>query len=325
MTFLPALAKIGSESLLSLYPIFVKKIGISMTLQMWTRLVAYVGMSMLFFDWAFVKKNIFSYDSIALALVNFSHIYFSYEGFRNLDSGVSFAIFNTYPLMILLLSGTMWDNAYFFVLLALAFFIYSNYAHSGDATHSHEAFPKTPDSAGSNIHTKDQDQNPNKNKYNESYMNLGHEIPSAKGDNPNFIYGLGMILLAALTEAFIYFLVHRVHTHNHWNHVFISYIFGAIAMTAYVFYENGGSWGQVVKQLDNVRVAAAAAINGIIGSVGYFLRFYASFRLETGTYSVLSYTGIIMSYVYGMLFDNEKLDIWKILGTLSIIASKALL
>ncbi len=326
MSFLPALAKIGSESLLSLYPIFVKKIGISMTLQMWTRLVAYVGMSMLFFDWVFVKKNIFSYDAIALALVNFSHIYFSYEGFRNLDSGVSFAIFNTYPLMILLLSGTMWNNAYFFVLLALAFFIYSNYAHSGDAAHSHETFPNTQDNANYNIHKKDQDQNQNKNEKKsakESYMNLGHEIHGS--NNPNFIYGLGMILLAALTEAFIYFLVHRVHTNNHWNHVFISYIFGAIAMTTYVFYENGGSWGQVVKQLDNVRVAAAAAINGIIGSVGYFLRFYASFRLETGTYSILSYTGIIMSYVYGMLFDNEKLDIWKVLGTLSIIASKALL
>lgn len=303
-SLLPALAKIGSESLLSLYPVFVKKIGISMTLQMWTRIISYVAISSVFFDWSFVSKNLFTYEAIALALVNFAHIYFSYEGFRNLDSGVSFAIFNTYPLMILLLSGTMWDNTYFFVFLALAFFIYSNYAHDG--AKSHEAFSEN---------------NANSKKTEDS---IDHKIPDIKSKQ-NFTYGLAMILLAALTEAFIYFLVQRVETNNSWNHVFISYIFGAIAMTGYVFYENQGSWTSVIKQLDNVRVAAAAAINGFIGSVGYFLRFYASFRLETGTYSILSYTGIIMSYVYGMLFNNEKLDIWKILGTLSIIASKALL
>lgn len=271
---LPIASKLVSESLLSLYPIFVKKIGISMPLQMWTRLIAYVAISLIFIDWAFIKANIFSPESLALALVNLSHIYFSYEGFLNLESGVSFAIFNTYPLMILLLSGVAWDNAYIFVLIALAFFIYANHV----------------------------DQQSLKNK-----------------EDTDFVFGLGMILLAALTEAFIYFLIRRVKTTNHWNHVFISYLLGALFMTGYVFMQKDFAF------LKNIRVLAATGLNGFIGSVGYFLRFFASYRLDAGIYSVLSYFGIIMSYVYGALFNNENITIWKILGTISIFISKALI
>ena len=72
-------------------------------------------------------------------------------------------------------------------------------------------------------------------------------------------------------------------------------------------------------------VGIATALNGFIGSVGYFLRFYAAYRLDAGIYSVLSYFGIIMSYVYGILFNNETLTLWKVLGTISVFVSKALL
>ena len=124
---LQILSKLTSESLLSLYPIFVKKIGISSVLQLWTRLITYVFVAMFFVDWSFIKSSIMSLDSITLALVNLSHIYFSYEGFRNLDSGVSFAIFNSYPLMILLLAGVVWHNSYLLAIIGLALFVYGNY------------------------------------------------------------------------------------------------------------------------------------------------------------------------------------------------------
>ena len=124
---LEIVSKLTSESLLSLYPIFVKKIGISSSLQLWTRLITYVLISVFFVNWSFIKASLFSLDSITLGLVNLSHVFFSYEGFRHLDSGVSFAIFNSYPLMILLLAGTMWHKSYLLVILGLAFFIYGNY------------------------------------------------------------------------------------------------------------------------------------------------------------------------------------------------------
>ncbi len=274
MFVVPVIAKLASESLLSLYPIFVKKIGLSMTLQMWTRMLAYVLISSVFVNWKMVFGSLLSAEGIGLAIINLSHVFFSYEGFRHLDSGVSFAIFNTYPLIILLLSGALWNKAYAFVLLALGFFIYD-------------------EMGGKTITTS---------------------------NNPDFIYGLIMILLAALTEAFIYFLVKMVKTTNHWNHVFISYALGLVAMTVYMFKTEN-----LANVFNNVRVAVATALNGFIGSVGYFLRFYAAYRLDAGIYSVLSYFGIIMSYVYGMVLGGEKLSLWKVLGTLSIFISKALL
>ena len=268
--FLEIVSKLVSESLLSLYPIFVKKIGISSSLQLWTRLTTYVLIAIFFVNWSFIKSSLLTLDSITLGLVNLSHIFFSYEGFRNLDSGVSFAIFNSYPLMILLLAGVVWHNSYFLVLLGLAFFIYGNYTEK-----------------------------------------------ITTNNNENFGYGIVMILLAALTEAFIYFLVRRIKTTNHWNHVFISYFLGAVIMTAYTVY----NYKDLDETVDKSRVGLAVITNGIIGTVGYFLRFYSSYRLEPDVYAPLSYFGVVMSYVYGMLFDNELLNWKKVLGTVSILAS----
>jgi drug/metabolite transporter (DMT)-like permease len=295
---IPIVAKLASESLLSLYPIFVKKIGISMTLQMWTRTIAYVLIAAIFVDWSFLKSAIFSSESLLLAIVNLAHIFFSYEGFRHLDSGVSFAIFNTYPIMILLMEvirpflfekskGTI-DKIkqdyvkYLLVLVGLAFFIYDNFS-------THENF-------------------------------AGDDTGEDKV-NPDFTYGLIMILLAAFTEALIYFLVRIVKTDNHWNHVFISYFLGAVAMTAYVFYNDNFNISKIAETLNNARVGIATALNGIIGSVGYFLRFYASYNMEAGMFAILSYFGIIMSYVYGIAFNNESLTMAKVLGTLFVILS----
>ena len=268
--FLEVVSKLISESLLSLYPIFVKKIGISSSLQLWTRLTTYVLIATFFVNWSFIKSSLLTLDAITLGLMNLSHIFFSYEGFRNLDSGVSFAIFNSYPLMILLLAGVVWHNSYFLVLLGLAFFIYGNYTEK-----------------------------------------------ITTNNNENFGYGIVMILLAALTEAFIYFLVRRIKTTNHWNHVFISYFLGAVIMTAYMVY----NYKDLDETADKSRVGLAVIINGIIGTVGYFLRFYSSYRLEPDVYAPLSYFGVVMSYVYGMLFDNELLNWKKVLGTVSILAS----
>ena len=119
----PALSMLAAESMLSLYPIFVKKIGLSLIHQVWARLLAYVAISAIFVDWSFIQSAFFSADALIIALINLSHIFFSYEGFKNLDSGVSFAIFNTYPLMILLIAGVLWNNIYLLVLLGLGLFL----------------------------------------------------------------------------------------------------------------------------------------------------------------------------------------------------------
>ena len=285
----PAFAMLMSESLLSLYPIFVKKIDLSLIHQVWARLLAYVAMASIFVDWSFIKGALFSPDAMLLAAINLSHIFFSYEGFRNLDSGVSFAIFNTYPLMILLIAGVMWNNVYLLVLLGLALFVI------GEAR-----------SATRNEATK-----PKKNEESTTQVGDGSE-------KPNFTYGIAMILLAALTEALIYFMIRRIKTGNHWNHVFLSYLFGFIAITGYLF--TTFDFASVLKP----RMGLAIGLNGFIGSVAYFLRFFAASNLTASIFAPLAYFGMVMSYVYGMVFNQETLSWEKVAGTLSILAANYL-
>ena len=47
--------------------------------------------------------------------------------------------------------------------------------------------------------------------------------------------GYVMIILSALTEALIYFVVRRIKTNNPWNHMFISYFMGALLITILLF------------------------------------------------------------------------------------------
>ena len=297
----PALSMLASESLLSLYPIFVKKIGLSLVHQVWTRLLAYVAMSAIFVDWGFIKSVFFSSDALILALINLSHIFFSYEGFRNLDSGVSFAIFNTYPLMILLIAGVMWNNVYLLVLLGLALFVLGE-ARSAtgttSATGTEGLTEGTTKRTGSTART------------------LTAGLTKTQESPINFIYGLAMILFAALTEALIYFMVRRIKTDNHWNHVFLSYMMGFIAISGYLF-SSGNNFGKTMLP----RMTLAIGLNGFIGSVAYFLRFFAASNLAASIFAPLAYFGMVMSYVYGIVFNQETLSWEKVGGTLCILAA----
>jgi len=256
-----------------------------------TRLIAYILISVFFVNYSFITNNLLSYESITLSFVNLIHIYTGYEGFKNLDSGESFAIFNIYPLLILLMSGVLWKQSYLFSIIGLLFFIFGNYF--------------------------------NKSKENDK-------------ESSTFYYGLFMILLASLTEAIIYFLIREVKTDNSWNHVFISYFWGTILMTIFIISPystintnttntntnaNANTTNTINTEPSSLSIntwwliSIGLLINGIIGSIGYYLRFNSAYRLDPDTYSLLSYFGIIMAYIYGILFNNESLTIYKILGT----------
>lgn len=287
MDTIPIYSKLVSESLLSLYPIFVKKISIPTDLQLWTRLIAYVLISLFFINLSWISSNIFTISSITLAMVNITHIYTSYEGFTNLDSGVAYSIFNIYPLLILLLSGVSWRFEYFYVIVGLILFIYSSYLNE--------------------IENKDE------------------EFKMVK---TNFIYGFGMMLVAALTEALIYFLVKNLKTDNNWNQLFVAYFFGAILTSILVikkyFLENNEYFMEDENNHNNklnkfYLIGLAIIINSIIGTLGYWLRFYSVYRLDPSTYAVLSFFGIIMAYFYGIVINGETINIYKILGTVLII------
>ena len=301
----PAISMLVSESLLSLYPIFVKKIGLTLVHQVWARLVAYVGISAIFVNWSFIGSSLFTADALILAAINLSHIFFSYEGFRNLDSGVSFAIFNTYPLMILLIAGVMWNNVYLLVLLGLALFVL------GEERSSPGPFGTKVAPFGGATKERTQEESKEGSK----------ATPEGSKEKTDSTYGIAMVLLAALTEALIYFMVRRIKTNNHWNHVFLSYFVGFVAFSAYLLVKGTDL---PISKITLPRMGLAVGLNGFIGAGAYFLRFFAASNLTASIFAPLAYFGMVMSYVYGIVFNQETLSWEKVGGTLCILAANYL-
>lgn len=255
-------SKLLSESLLSLYPSIVRNIPVAMELKLWSRFIAYVGISVFFINLDFVKDKLLSSDGIQLSLITIAHVFVSYQGFAHLESGVSYTIFYLYPIFILLMAGEVVHPIMGLGLIGIIL--------------------------------------------------LSSDDNGEKGTNK--WYGRFMMLLAGITEAMIYFVVRRLKTTNNWNHIFISYFFGAILGTG-VFYDKI----KRVLSLDSA-LTLSLGLNAVIGLAGYLLRFFAISRLEPRLYAPLSYFGIVMAYVYGVLINGDKITIAKIAGTLCVLA-----
>lgn len=255
-------SKIASESLLSLYPVFVKHIRLDIALQLWSRFFTYMFVSAFFVDWTTVFPHLFSTTGLTLAAVTMIHVFSSYKGFLELESGLAYTLFYTYPLLILWMSGEPLQRPLILAVFGILLLCSPQLLQQS---------PKTSWTA---------------------YV---------------------MIAVAAFTEALIYFLVRKIKTENNWNHVFLSYFWGAIGLSLW----NNQSITQISRRSP---LSWAFAINLVIGLFGYLLRFFAASRLEPSIYAPLSYVGIVMAYVYGFVFSGEPVTWLKIVGTAMIIA-----
>ena len=241
-------SKVIAESLLSLYPVFVKHIDLPIKTQMWSRFFTYTVISIFFIDKTIIKL-LPSFYGIMLMLVTMIHVYTSYKGFLLLESGVSYALFYTYPIFIYL--GTYFSLTPYFIFPMLGTWLLY---------------------------------------YDNKKINT---------------LGVFMILLAAITEAMIYFIVRKLKTLNPWNHVFISYVLGAVLFSKFA--------------TTTSNVSLSLVINAIIGLLGYVLRFFSMAHLSPILYSFLSYIGIVMAFIYGVIFNKETITFTKIFATILIL------
>ena len=264
------LSKIISESLLSLYPIFVKYINLHFWLQIWSRFFIYIFISGFFINFKFIFNNIFSKYGIALSFITLLHVYATYRGFLILESGIAYIIFYLYPLFILLFAG---EKVGFIIIFAII----------GVIILSHEKI--------------------------DNFENIFKKSKNIE----NFKYeGVIMMIISALTETFIYFIVRNIKTDNHWNHIFISYYLGAIILSTYY-------WKDIINIKFKSSLSISLLINIVIGLIGYLLRFYAMSNLSTHIYAPLSYFGILMAYIYGVIINKDKITITKLIGSLFIL------
>jgi drug/metabolite transporter (DMT)-like permease len=130
-----------------------------------------------------------------------------------------------------------------------------------------------------------------------------------------------MIFLAALTEAMIYFVVRNIKTENSWNHVFLSYFLGFIFVSVILWEDLLPIIQFNLQKKEREPFYASIGINIGIGLFGYLLRFFAMYRLEPVLYSVLSYFGVFMAFIYGILFNGHVPSVLEIIGSLCILFS----
>lgn len=283
------LSKLLSESFLSLYPVFVKNINLPILLQLWSRFFSYIIISLPFIDYKYILQNIISKDGLLLSIITTIHIYTSYRGFQLLESGIAYTIFYLYPLFILLLSSNNIHPILFFSIIGVYLLI------------------------------EKQPYNILNIKKIEKYEDKNEKNSILSSTN----YGVFMILCAAFTEAIIFFLIKRLNTNNNWNHLFLSYFIGAIGFSIYFLF-NGFDFNNIItekkiKITENTTLYYSLIINATLGLLGYLLRFYAISNLSAKIYAPLSYFGIFMSYIYGVLFNKDKITLTKIIGTIFIL------
>jgi drug/metabolite transporter (DMT)-like permease len=288
---------IGGETLLSLYPIIVKKTDIEINWQVFSRLLVY-SLIPLFFGSVFTSlNNIPIWKWIFAGIVNYLHIYSSYRGFQILSPGLAMTFFYMYPIYNLLLLKAFFDyplsfiNASFFIVPLIL--VYSIYNDRKDVT-------------------------------SVNYQN-----------NESKIKGVGYVTLAAITESIIYIILRSVQSPtllNPWNSVFFIYFSSLVISIIFLVFKHGG----ILKNLNDLKslfveneyfdnqqknnenedlnkykldFIKLTIINALIGLIGYVLRFYAIPRLSPVIFSILSFTGIITSHFFGYIFFNEVISV----------------
>ena len=280
----PYIALLSGEGLLSLYPILIKKIGSDLNVQFWIRSIIYYVIS-----YIFKPKREIEYNTsfLILSLINIVHIYTSYIAFSILQPGIAMTIFYTYPCMNILIAYLVLGEKFSMVdiisIVLSTLGVYMMYMYVKD------------------------------NKSDDSYKYKVPEWISGLVKDKNKL-GYISILVAALTESIMYLIV-RSYRMNSWSVLNIMYMLPALL--SIIMLMNKG----IDFKLTSRNIIIIILSNLLIGSVGYYLRYYSAPLLSVFWFSILSLSGVLFSYLYGSIFTGEEISKTKIIGTILILGS----
>ena len=119
---------IGSEFILSLYPILIKLVSANLPTQVFSRLVTFVAAATTMAskgDWASTWGSpVAAGRSLGIGAITLAHIFVSYIAFSSLSAGVAMSLFYTYPMWNLLGANLFFGEnieakSYAYVLLGI--------------------------------------------------------------------------------------------------------------------------------------------------------------------------------------------------------------
>ncbi len=265
---------VGSEATLSLYPILIKAVPTTLTTQLLSRFLTF---SLLAAILATPKDLLATWGTKAGALrsaglgsITLAHVAASYYAFGQLPAGVAMSLFYTYPFWNLLggVLGFGEKVSTTQVLLTLLAFVGVVLVSFGSS--------QTPEGAAA-----------------------GTPPPPIRWG------GIAAALAAALTESAMYFGVRTAKVPSPYYATLELYpgaLFGLLAFLGLRKVQGEATqidtrpsiWGPML------------LFNALIGFVGYALRFWAIPKVATATFGLLSFVGVVASFLFGWWFAGEK-------------------
>jgi drug/metabolite transporter (DMT)-like permease len=280
-------ALIAAESILALTPIAIKRTPLDPTSAIWSRILTSGALGYLISSEKTLTLNEIGAASL-LGYINLLHISSSYEAFRNLPAGQAMSILYTYPLWNLIF------NSYF------------NKEHFSSTDYGLMGIAAT----GSALLN----------------YNPGQAVPAASGGKPQAGWGIFMALIAAITESGMHVVLKHLGWRDPAKSVWVVSSSASLWLFAYVFIHTWFDHLPYPEVYGSFKDTVwLTAFHGLSTFAGYYLRFYAVPRISTVLYSILSYSGLLASYLFGLWFLGERPGIVSILGACLILVSGLLL
>jgi len=272
---IPEYAVVGSEVVLSLYPILIKLIPSNLSTQVFSRLLTFNAGASAFARKADWMSTFGSRPAILRTLfvggLSALHIFVSYIAFSSLSAGTAMSLFYTYPLFNLvgaavLLKENIDPDSYFHILIGvLGTFLIST-------------------------------------------RGVEDEIRGLVQNRYGALIGVAAALMAAATESAMYFAVRTNEQQNPWSSTLELYggaLIWVLPLVVLGFLKIEYSWSIWIP---------IVLFNLMIGFVGYAIRFYSVPLVKTEIFGLLSFAGVFSSFLFGFLFLKERPSIWSLVG-----------
>ncbi len=283
---------VGSEATLSLYPILIKAVPTTLTTQLLSRFLTFSLLAAvlaspkdLLATWGTAKG---ASRSAGLGSITLAHVTASYYAFAQLPAGVAMSLFYTYPFWNLLGGAVGFGEKVTTTQIGLTALAFVGVLLV---------------SFGS--------------------QQAAEGAPAGTPPPPIRWGGIAAALAAALTESAMYFGVRTAKVPDPYYATLELYpgaLFGLLAFLGL---------HRVQGQATQVDTRASVwgpmlLFNALIGFVGYALRFWAIPKVATATFGLLSFVGVVSSFLFGWWFAGEKPTAMAVAGAALISVASGL-
>ena len=277
-----------AEAGMALYPILIKTVPTNLTTQVMARVLTYSLVALVLAPSALISQAWFTAEGATTTLgfgaLTLFHIFSSYIAFTELPAGAAMSIFYTYPIWNMAVASLIHKEQ-----ISLVHFLLVLVGFAGVAL--------------------------------IAWAHMKDATEEEKKKDPFALTGIAAGLAAALSETAIYFAVKRFGIDSPYKSLVELYPGAIVLLGLFLLFNQQGSLfldknPEVWKPL--------MLFNLLVGVVGFFCWSYAIPRVTTTTFSLLSFFGVVSSFIWGWLFLKEVPSIEALAGAGLIVGAAGL-